>query len=63
MTCRHCGRRIKQVEGLWIDPEATGDDSVWRETCDAHDTFMADHEPEVVMMHGYPLEPEQEVQI
>lgn len=46
VTCRHCGRTIEQVEGAWIDPEATGDDSVWRETCDEHDTFVADHEPE-----------------
>lgn len=47
-TCRHCSRHIEQVEGRWIDPEATGDDSVWRETCDSHDTFTADHEPEEV---------------
>lgn len=48
MTCKHCGRSIQQDEneqGLWIDPEATGDDSVWRETCDQHDTFEAQHEP------------------
>lgn len=45
-TCRHCSRRIEKVEGLWIDPEATGDDSVWRETCDRHDTFEAQHEPD-----------------
>lgn len=32
MTCIHC------------DPEATGDDAVWRETCDSHDTFTAEHE-------------------
>ena len=44
-TCRHCGRVIVLDNGLWVDPEATGDDSVWRETCDAHDTFIADHEP------------------
>jgi hypothetical protein len=43
--CRHCSRRIVLDNGLWVDPEATGDDSVWRETCDAHDTFIADHEP------------------
>lgn len=24
---------------------AAGDDAVWRETCDQHDTFQADHEP------------------
>lgn len=44
--CRHCERDIVRVAGTWIDPEATGDDSIWRETCDAHDTFVADHEPE-----------------
>jgi hypothetical protein len=44
--CRHCGRPIEfSPEGIWIDPQATGDDSVWRETCDAHDTFTAEHEP------------------
>jgi hypothetical protein len=45
MICRHCSRRIYNDGGLWIDPEATEDDSIWRETCDAHDTFMAEHEP------------------
>lgn len=45
VTCRHCGRTITYTEGGWIDPEATGDDSVWRWTCDEHDTFVADHEP------------------
>ena len=45
-VCRHCGRSIMSWEGnVWIDPEATGDDSIWRETCDKHDTFIADHEP------------------
>jgi ribosomal protein S8 len=47
VMCRHCGRVIvKTDEGVWVDPEATGDDSIWRETCDRHDTFVADHEPE-----------------
>lgn len=45
-TCRHCGRAIIRDNGLWVDPQATGDDSIWRETCDAHDTFTAEHEPE-----------------
>lgn len=45
-TCRHCFRTILQdSEGVWIDPEAADDDSVWRETCDSHDTFQAEHEP------------------
>jgi hypothetical protein len=47
IICRHCERRIvRGVGGLWVDPEASGDDLIWRETCDAHDTFIADHEPE-----------------
>lgn len=49
-TCRHCGRAIVSEEGRWIDPEATGDDSVWRETCDSHDTFTAEHEPGLVVV-------------
>lgn len=48
MTCVHCGRRIVQVFGAWVDPEAAGDDAIWRETCDAHDTFTAEHEPAAV---------------
>jgi len=43
--CRHCDRTIVDEHGVWIDPEATGDDRIWRETCDDHDTFAADHEP------------------
>lgn len=45
-TCKHCGRSIILDGDRWVDPEATGDDSVWRETCDGHDTFEAEHEPE-----------------
>lgn len=45
-VCQHCERTIvKDETGAWIDPEASGDDSVWRESCDAHDTFTAEHEP------------------
>jgi hypothetical protein len=44
-TCVHCQRRvIRDRDGAWVDPEATGDDRVWRETCDASDTFTAEHE-------------------
>lgn len=42
--CRHCSRDVVLIDGTWIDPHATGDDSVWRETCDANDTFTAQHE-------------------
>lgn len=43
--CKHCGRTITKINDAWVDEEATGDDSVWRETCDSHDTFTAEHEP------------------
>lgn len=47
-VCLHCSREIvlDPVEG-WIDPEAGYDeqgDGIWRVTCDAHDTFTAEHE-------------------
>lgn len=46
--CQHCGREITlDTENRWVDPEATGDDLVWRETCDAnHEDRIAAHEPE-----------------
>lgn len=44
-VCRHCSRAIVSVGGRWVDPEASGDDRVWRETCEDHDTFTAEHEP------------------
>lgn len=45
-TCAHCDRFIVYADGEgWVDPEADGDDVIWRETCDSHDTFIADHEP------------------
>lgn len=43
--CQHCGRTIYNIGGGWFDPEAKGDDSVWSETCERHDTFTAEHEP------------------
>lgn len=47
-TCRHCGRRIvNNPDDGWVDPEATGDDVMWRESCDEHtDTITAEHEPQ-----------------
>lgn len=44
-VCRNCQRRIVNVNGEWIDPEATGDDSVWRETCDRSEAFTGEHVP------------------
>lgn len=44
--CRHCGQRIVlMASGSWVDPVARGDDGLWRETCDSHETFSAEHEP------------------
>lgn len=51
-TCRFCGRDIINDGGRWVDPEATGDDIVWRETCDSHDTFTAEHEPVKMFKKG-----------
>lgn len=45
-TCRHCKREITLVGLQWVDEDATGDDAVWRETCDEHDTVTAEHEPQ-----------------
>lgn len=47
MTCRHCQRGIVYEGGRWVNPDATGDDSIWYETCEDHDTFTAEHEPDV----------------
>ena len=45
--CEHCERAIVNDQGTWVDPHATGDDIIWRETCDAnHGSFTAYHEPE-----------------
>jgi hypothetical protein len=48
-TCLHCQRPItRQPDGSWVDPQAHGDDSIWRETCDSnHDSFRAEHEPHI----------------
>lgn len=46
--CLHCERRIiYDVDSEdWVDPEATGDDVMWRETCqDNHEDRIAAHEP------------------
>jgi hypothetical protein len=64
IVCRHCGRYIENdPEEGWIDRAAGYDDEdgdgVWRYTCDAHATFVADHEPfpqtedeKLVCIHG-----------
>lgn len=47
-VCVWCSREIvRESDGLygWVDPEATGDDSVWREVCDSHESFTAEHKP------------------
>lgn len=44
--CRYCDRPITLVGDIWVDPDATGDDDIWRETCDAATTFVAHHQPD-----------------
>jgi len=44
--CFHCGRTITATSTGWADMEATGDDKIWRYTCDENDTFPSDHEAE-----------------
>ena len=43
--CRYCYRPIIETSEGWADPQATGDDRLWRFTCDSHDTFTAEHQP------------------
>jgi hypothetical protein len=45
-ACQLCGREIIYVDGVWQDVNATGDDEIWRDTCDTSATFTAEHEPE-----------------
>lgn len=45
--CAYCGRPIVNEHGGWVDPDAAGDDIVWRDSCDSHDTFTAEHSPTV----------------
>ncbi len=46
-TCKHCERHIIRYsrEHSWIDPEATGDDSIWRESCGDSQAAYPEHEP------------------
>jgi hypothetical protein len=44
--CIHCGRTITTTPTGWADMEATGDDTIWKYTCDENDTFPSDHEAE-----------------
>lgn len=46
-VCQYCGRVIvfSEDDGKYVDPEATGDDAIWGEICDSHDTFQAEHTP------------------
>ena len=43
MTCIHCNRPITLSGDVWVDEEAAGDDSIWREICDSNDTSV-EHE-------------------
>jgi hypothetical protein len=48
-TCIYCERKIVLTEtGEWADMAATGDDIIWRYTCDKHDTFQGEHDAVMV---------------
>lgn len=48
-TCKHCQRTIALLVDSWVDTEAAGDDSTWRETCQVnHEDRVVAHEPETV---------------
>lgn len=62
--CRFCGHEVTQTpDGTWVAPDATGDDSVWREHCPDNDTERAaPHDPErdrYAAQHPHYLTPEQ----
>ena len=42
--CVYCERTIIATPTGWADMQATGDDKIWKYTCDEHDTFPSDHE-------------------
>lgn len=44
-TCQNCQREIFEENGVWVDPEATGDDDIWRTVCDESQAFTAEHVP------------------
>lgn len=49
-TCRFCGRDIvDNPEDGWVDPEATGDDVMWRQSCDAAKALPFYHEPRPIV--------------
>lgn len=54
-ACQYCNRRIVRRNGAWIDPLATGDDSLWRHTCDSNDTFAAEHAPAAAVREYCPV--------
>lgn len=46
--CVHCQREIvwEPQDDRWIDPQASGDDVIWRDHCDSNDhTLQAEHQP------------------
>lgn len=45
-TCIHCHRDVTLTDEGWADPEATGDDAIWRFVCDENGSFPANHEGE-----------------
>lgn len=53
MNCQHCQRRIIEREGEWLDPNASGDDRIWRYVCDGNiEEIYPYHQPEEKVNKG-----------
>lgn len=42
--CKHCERDVFLTDEGWADPNATGDDEIWRLTCDGNEAWPSEHE-------------------
>lgn len=42
-SCAYCSRPVVPTADGWADPEATGDDLIWRFTCDENSSFPSEH--------------------
>lgn len=44
--CQYCQRKIRNTTDGWADPNAKGDDKLWRYVCDENiEDIYAHHEP------------------
>lgn len=43
-NCIYCNRAVTLTDEGWADPNATGDDEIWRLVCDQNGSFPATHD-------------------